>query len=297
MSLIIDGHNLIGALPGVRLGDPDDEALLISRLRSYRAKYGQEMIVFFDSGDLPASVPDLSSAGLQVRFAQPGQTADDAIVDFLRGRAEPGQYAVVTNDQELSYRVRAVGASVLAASRFAERLARPRRRSGGPAPERGPDPRDPAFADLYADFLYGAAEEARFGKDLRAPVEVWLERLYGDDADQARLAAEWLGRRGGEQALAPLQDAITHEDSHVRAAALLALGQLGDPAALSALLARLANDPSGLAREAAAESLGRFSGSAVESALQAAAAGDAKAKVRRAARVALAQVRARRPGG
>ncbi len=124
MSYIIDGHNLIGALPDIHLSQPDDEARLLGRLRAYRARSGgRTMIVFFDSGDLPTHFPDLSSPGIQVRFAVPGQTADDAIVDYLRSRDQPGQYAVVTNDQELAYRARGAGASVLAASEFAAKLA------------------------------------------------------------------------------------------------------------------------------------------------------------------------------
>jgi hypothetical protein len=35
--LLIDGHNLIGQLAAPRLDDPDDEAQLVRRLRSYRA--------------------------------------------------------------------------------------------------------------------------------------------------------------------------------------------------------------------------------------------------------------------
>ncbi len=94
------------------------------------------MIVFFDSS--PVRIPgqamqspfsDLSSPGIQVRFANPGQTADDAIVAYLRERAQPGQYAVVTNDQGLSWRVRDAGASVLSGSEFAAKLTPARRQN------------------------------------------------------------------------------------------------------------------------------------------------------------------------
>ncbi len=37
MSLIIDGHNLIGILPDIQLDQPDDEPRLLERLRAYRA--------------------------------------------------------------------------------------------------------------------------------------------------------------------------------------------------------------------------------------------------------------------
>src|SRR5512135_2892724 len=97
MALVIDGHNLIGVLPDIQLGEPDDEARLLARLRNYRSHSGQNLIVFFDSGHLPGHTPDMSSPGVAVHFSGLGQSADDAIVDFLRTRGQPGQYAVVTN--------------------------------------------------------------------------------------------------------------------------------------------------------------------------------------------------------
>src|SRR5512139_270369 len=103
MAFVIDGHNLIGALPDIQLGDPEDELSLLGRLKAYRARTGGDtLIVFFDSGDVPGAFPDLSTPGVQVRFARPGQSADDAIVEFLQTRAQPGQYALVTNDHELT---------------------------------------------------------------------------------------------------------------------------------------------------------------------------------------------------
>jgi HEAT repeat protein len=81
----------------------------------------------------------------------------------------------------------------------------------------------------------------------------------------------------------------------VRAAALLALGDLGDRRALPALCERLAHDGAGMAREAAAQSLSRIGDRSVERALETAAESDGKSKVRKAARDALEQIRARSP--
>jgi uncharacterized protein len=292
--LIIDGHNLIGALPDEDLANPDDEIRLLARLRSYRSHSGQDMLVFFDSGDLPARFPDLSTEGVRVRFAAPGQSADDAIIDFLNSRQEPGQYALVTNDQDLRFRAARAGASVQSATNFAQRLARRRVPRAGQKGDSGPDPRDPAFADLAAQFMHTGAEDARFGADLRAPAETWIERLYGDDLAEVRLAARWLGRFGGQAGLAPLRDALTHGDAGVRRAAVIALADLGDPAVVADLTARLADDPASMVREAAAEGLGRTGGQVAEKALSHAADADGKGKVRKAAREALRQVQARR---
>ena len=301
MSLIIDGHNLIGILPDIQLDQPDDEPRLLERLRAYRARSGgRSMIVFFDSS--PVWIPgqamqsrfsDLSSPGIQVRFANPGQTADDAIVAYLRERTQPGQYAVVTNDQGLSWRVRDVGASVLSGSEFAARLT-PTRRPTAASAEPAHDPHDPAYADLYAGFIEAEKLQARFRGEKQIGLAVWIERLYEGDPQLAAQAARWLGRSGGAKALEPLRDALTHDDAAVRAAALLALGDLGDPVALPHLCDRLSQDGNSMVREAAAQSLGRIGNRTVEAALETAVNSDQKGKVRKAAREALEQIRARR---
>jgi predicted RNA-binding protein with PIN domain len=303
MSLIIDGHNLIGVMPDIQLGARDDELRLLIALRAYRARAGgQPMIVFFDSGDLATGsgragrpgAPDVSTPGVQVRFSASSETADDAIVTYLQGRAQPGQYAVVTNDQNLAWRVRSAGASVIRASDFVARLAPPRPRPRQPV-EPALDPHDPAFADIYRGFI--EVEKARGQPRSRPDAEAaatWIEKLYGEDVEQAQQAARWLGQYGGPDALEVLQDALTHNDVRVRAAALLALGDLGVRAALPALADRLAHDAGSMAREAAAQSLGRIGNRSVEPALEAAARNDSKSKVRKAAQTALTEIRARR---
>lgn len=295
MSYIIDGHNLIGTLPDLDLSQPDDEAQLLARLRGYRARAGgRSMIVFFDSGDLPAQMHDPSSPGIQVRFSAPGQTADDAIMLYLRGRREPGQYAVVTNDTGLAWRAREAGASVLRASDFAAKLAAVRRRPTAPEVE-GPahDPHDPAFADIYAAFVNIEKTKTRFKGATPTP-EGWIERLYEGDPPAAQQAAQWLGQFGGPDALGPLQDALTHTDAGVRAAALLALSALGDSSAVPAMIERLAHDGNSMVREAAAQALGRLAARAAAPALESAAKADPKSKVRKAAQHALAQIAARK---
>jgi uncharacterized protein len=321
MAYIIDGHNLIGVLPDIRLADPDDETRLLHRLRAFRARAGPgRLIVFFDAGpgsrEMSLPVPGgghhleatKASPGVEVRFSEPGQTADDAIVAFLRGETQPGQYAVVTDDQGLTWRIRALGASAIRASDFAGRLA-PRTKRASRKAERGdatfepaPDPHEPAFADIYAGFMSAEKARARLPDETSADAGAWLEKLYADDAAEAQLAARWLGQHapevwghGGKEALEPLLDALTHSDARVRAAALLAFGDLGDRQVLPALCERLTNDGASIVRQAAAQSLGRIGDRSVESTLETAAETDPKSRVRKAARDALAQIHARSP--
>jgi predicted RNA-binding protein with PIN domain len=305
MATIIDGHNLIGVLPDIHLADPGDEARLLRRLRDHCARNRSgPMIVFFDAGSSGSALrPEQRGAGLAVeaRFAAPGQTADDAIVAFLRGVTQPGQYAVVTDDRELTWRVRALGASTIRASEFAARLAPQAKRASpkaghaGTIGELAPDPHAPVFADLYAGFIAAEKSSARFTEGVAADAGAWAEKLYTEEPGEAQRAARWLGQYGGTEALEPLQDAVTHSDVRVRAAALLALADVGDRRALPVLCDRLANDAASLARQAAAQSLGRIGDRSVVSALETAASVDAKSKVRKAARDALDQIRAREP--
>jgi predicted RNA-binding protein with PIN domain len=294
MTLLIDGHNLLGTglVPGVQLGDADDEWLLVQRLRSFAATRRQAMTVVFDSGLGPAPQWQLSGGGVTVRFASPGVEADALIVHLLRASGQPGQVTVVTNDQGLAGQVRAAGGQVRSANQFAAQLAPPKPRTPSLA-EPVLNPRDPGFADIYQGFVAVEKDQVRFGAEIDLDATVWIERLYGDDLAEAARAARWLGRFGRVTGLDPLLDALSHRAGQVRAAALLALADLGQRSAVPAIAAHLAGDPSSMVREAAAQALGRLGGAPAENALQAALA-DPKAKVRKSAAASLAQVQARR---
>lgn len=293
MLLLIDGHNLIGAMPDIDLADPDDEWQLVQRLRTYCAGRQRPITVVFDSGPGPTAHWNLSGGGVTVRFAPPGTEADTVILQMVRRSRRPRQITVVTNDQRLAALVRAAGAQVRSASQFARSLMPSPERMQSERDEPLLDPHDPAFADIYAGFVAAEKDRARFGAEIHLEASVWIERLYGDDPDEAARAAHWLGRFGGPDALEPLLDALTHDQSKVRAAALLALGNLRDARAVTAAAKRLARDTSSMVREAAAQCLARLGGPAAEAALQAALS-DPKRKVRKAARAGLEQLSARR---
>lgn len=292
MTLLIDGHNLIGVMPGIDLADPDDEWQLVQRLRAYAAAKRLSVTVVFDSGHGPSPQRRLPDGGVTVRFAPPGVEADTVIVQLVRAAPQPGKVTVVTNDRGLAGLVRSAGGQVQSATHFAARLTPPKSNTA-PLADPLPDPRAPDFADIYHGFVESEKDRVRFGADLDLEAPAWLERLYGDDLGDASQAARWLGRFGGPAALEPLLDAVSHRGGQVRAAALLALGDLGEQRAVAAIAARLAGDASSMVREAAAQALGQLGGPAAETALQAALS-DPKAKVRKKAGASLAHLRARR---
>ena len=284
MSLLIDGHNLIGALPSIELGARDDEQQLIMHLRAFHGFSGKALIVFFDSGDAPGRANHLSTAGVQIRFASRPQTADDLILAFLRQSDQPGQHAVVTNDRELAGRARQLGASIIRARDFARKLAPAERAAPPGAPtDQTPNPHDPAFADLYRAFLGAEKNSARLNGQPARGFAWWQERLYGEDVALAESAVHWLRRFAKPgQALPLLLDALTHSQPRVRAAAALALGQIAAPQAVERLAVCLRHDGSSLVREAAAQALGQIPAPAALAALQA-ALHDPKNKVRKTA--------------
>ncbi len=54
-TILIDGHNLIGRMPGLALSDPEDEAKLVALLKRYRARHKRDIVVVFDGAPTEVS--------------------------------------------------------------------------------------------------------------------------------------------------------------------------------------------------------------------------------------------------
>ena len=128
MPLLIDGHNLIGRgqLPGLRLDDPDDEAKLVARLRTYCARTRKRITVVFDHGLPGGRSRELSGGGVEVVFASAGRTADGILRERVRRARDPRGLTVVTSDNEVIAVARARGARVMRSEEFAAQLNVPR---------------------------------------------------------------------------------------------------------------------------------------------------------------------------
>ena len=126
MPLLIDGHNLIGQLPGLHLDDPDDEAKLVVRLRTYYARTNKRVTVVFDHGLPGGPSRELSSGGVEVVFAPTGRTADGILRERIRQARDPRGLMVVTSDRQVIAAAQARGARVVRSEEFAARLSTPR---------------------------------------------------------------------------------------------------------------------------------------------------------------------------
>jgi predicted RNA-binding protein with PIN domain len=129
MPLLIDGHNLIGRLPDLRLDDPDDEAKLVVRLRSYCARTRKQATVVFDHG-LPGGPSwALSGGGVRAVFASAGRGADRILRERIRSAPDPRGLTVVTSDRQVIAVAEAYGTRVIRSEEFALELRAPPKRA------------------------------------------------------------------------------------------------------------------------------------------------------------------------
>ncbi len=133
MPYLIDGHNVIHALPDIALDDPHDEVKLILKLRAWMARHRRKAVVVFDGGVPGGPSRQLSTPDVQVVFAARHYTiADRIICERLRSMPDAPNWTVVSSDIEVLESARAVGARTMTAEQFAELLAGPPAARGKP---------------------------------------------------------------------------------------------------------------------------------------------------------------------
>jgi predicted RNA-binding protein with PIN domain len=139
MPYLIDGHNLIGAFPGLNLADPEDERKLLGILEEYGRFSRRKSVVYFDCGR--AEMGPLSASGRMVKahFIPPPRRADDAILEFLRGRNDGRHFTVVSSDSEIRNRARRTGAKVVSSAEFAGEVRRALRTRSKEKPPQEPE--------------------------------------------------------------------------------------------------------------------------------------------------------------
>lgn len=122
MKWLIDGHNLIGQMPNMRLDEANDEEKLVRYLSRYRARTGHQVTVFFDAGPVYRPSKPRKEAGVTVQFAPQGKTADQLIMRRLRKVRNPQGVAVVSSDRAVQQAARFAQVRVVTAPDFAAEL-------------------------------------------------------------------------------------------------------------------------------------------------------------------------------
>jgi hypothetical protein len=113
----VDGDNLLGGWPG-RSRSESDKRQLSHEIARLSRREGREILLVFD-GSQPLGI----AFGGLTRFAGQGRSADDLILEHLRGQQDPHGWIVVTDDKRLGDQARWVGARVERCETLRSRLA------------------------------------------------------------------------------------------------------------------------------------------------------------------------------
>ena len=122
MPYLIDGHNLVPHVPGLKLSDLDDEQALIERVREFCVRKRVKAEVFFDRA-APGFAGRRKFGPVTAVFVRQGETADTAILRRLHklGAAARSQI-VVSSDRRVVVEAKAKGVEVLSSSNFVDRM-------------------------------------------------------------------------------------------------------------------------------------------------------------------------------
>jgi uncharacterized protein len=133
MHYLIDGHNLISKLPDIHLDDPDDEAKLALRLKSWVAA-GQKrrVTLFFDAGLVGGKSVELSGGGVTVIFAPAHRTADALIIGRIQKLRNPAENTLVSSDREVIAAATLRRVPTITAEDFALQLSQAQRKQEPP---------------------------------------------------------------------------------------------------------------------------------------------------------------------
>lgn len=122
MNFLIDGHNLIGQMPGISLADPDDEWKLVLILRRYAvAKRGRKLIVVFDNG-VYGHPGNLNGFNVTCHFARSPQDADTQLAKRIRATARPREWTLISSDRAVAQVAQDRGMRVISSHDFAKQL-------------------------------------------------------------------------------------------------------------------------------------------------------------------------------
>ncbi len=116
MPYLIDGDNLLGTWPGRKRSDAERRGLAFE-LERFARRRRRRILVIFDGVAPPGSQP-----GSAVRFAGPGRTADDVILELLRKQTDRRGWIVVTSDRSLGDQCRYLQARLERCDRFRRQL-------------------------------------------------------------------------------------------------------------------------------------------------------------------------------
>ena len=164
MPYLIDGHNLVPRIPGLRLDADDDEQQLIQLLQEFCRLSRKAVDVYFDNAP-PGLAGSRKYGQVSVHFVRAGRSADEAIRDRLHrlGR-QARNWIVISSDQRVQEWARQAQAQVQDSEAFS-RLLRETLRGQELDRLKRPDARlSPEEVDQWMQIFQSEAKARKPGK-------------------------------------------------------------------------------------------------------------------------------------
>jgi hypothetical protein len=125
-SIVVDGSNLLGRLPGFELNSPASREKLELRLQEYAHAHPRARVTLYFDGQQASAA---RRGGIEIRYSPRSHPADHFILEYL-GRLTPEQRRsarLITADRELSDAAHALGVSVETPEQFQRQISGPPR--------------------------------------------------------------------------------------------------------------------------------------------------------------------------
>lgn len=223
MNYLIDGHNLIGKMDGIKLSDPDDEAKLVLRLLNWTAVgKNRRAIVVFDGGVHGVNWSNLASERLRVVFVPRGRTADDWLIRFMRQEVKNvREFHLISSDNAIIKQAENRRIAFTKSEKFAAEMAQERGEMTRMGQEEARKPVDkPVLNEAQVDawlHLFGGEPELKIKPYAPKPTEQPVVEQTAELSEQPtapgllspREVSEWLDLFGGEPDLVTTRAATT----------------------------------------------------------------------------------------
>ena len=152
MPYLIDGNNLIGHTPDLRVQDERSKHTLLKRLLDFHRATGAKVLVVFD-GESGQLVPDnLNLGGVRVTYSGRHSDADSKIKRLVEGSNNPKEFIVVSSDTAVYNFARQHRAQALKCHEFNHKLSE--HLSKGAAHTAPADEKKPEVGDLDEWYKY-----------------------------------------------------------------------------------------------------------------------------------------------
>ena len=124
MPYLIDGNNLIGAIPIIDIRDSEAREKLSQLLFRYQKTKRNSIVVVYDGPPPDGSPSELYMGRTRIIYAGPESDADNRIKSMVKEARSPDQWIVVSSDKQVFSYCQWAGAKVMRVMPFFEDIKR-----------------------------------------------------------------------------------------------------------------------------------------------------------------------------